>query len=234
MAGAFDCLEPDRKELIRNLDDIENHMRGGGKQVSLFGESAAEEKEPRLDRLGGVTWANKKRKVRKAVRKHGIRNALLTFSILLGVSIVTTWAADLAWKHRRALEQERLRQEEEAGKEAEVLAIYSMGINLFRLLMIYLKPVLPKMAEAAEAFLNVAPLTWADIETPLTGYTISKFKPLMTRIEQETIDRMVYASQEDLTATHTKKERKATMNIEPIAEEIEFDEMDQTAKTEKE
>jgi len=111
----------------------------------------------------------------------------------------------------------------EEDKETEVLAIYSMGINLFRLLMIYLKPVLPKMAEASEAFLNIEPLTWADIETPLTGHTISKFKPLMTRIEQEKIDRMVYASQEDLTPTHTKKERKATMNIEPIAEEIEFD-----------
>ena len=111
----------------------------------------------------------------------------------------------------------------EDGKEAEVLAIYSMGINLFRLLMIYLKPVLPKMAEASEAFLNIAPLQWADIATPLIGHAIAKFTPLMTRIEQEKIDRMVYASQENLAPTHTKKERKATMNIDPIAEEIEFE-----------
>ncbi|MFO7604403.1 MAG: methionine--tRNA ligase, partial [Gammaproteobacteria bacterium] len=111
----------------------------------------------------------------------------------------------------------------EEGKEAEVLAIYSMGINLFRVLITYLKPVLPETAKASEAFLNIEPLMWSDIATPLTGHTIAKFKPLMTRIEQEKIDRMVYASQEDLTPTHSKKERKASMNIEAIAEQIDYD-----------
>ena len=46
------------------------------------------------------------------------------------------------------------------GKEAEVQAICALGINLFRQLVIFLKPVLPQLAKDAEAFLNVAPLTW--------------------------------------------------------------------------
>ena len=111
----------------------------------------------------------------------------------------------------------------EEGNEQQVQDIYSVGVNLFRVLMIYLKPVLPVMAEASEQFLNVEPLQWNDIQTPLTSHKINKFKPLMTRVEQEKVDAMVAASKESLTEQHTKKERKASMNVEPIAEQIEFD-----------
>lgn len=109
----------------------------------------------------------------------------------------------------------------EEGKDAEVQAVCSMGINLFRLLIAYLKPVLPRTAEQAEAFLNIAPLQWADIATPLLGHTIAAFKPLMTRVEQEKIDAIVEESKENMTATVAPAQ--AATNIEPVAEEIQFD-----------
>ncbi len=116
----------------------------------------------------------------------------------------------------------------ENGKEQQVQEIYSMGVNLFRVLMTYLKPVLPTMAEASESFLNIEPLQWSDVSEPLTDHAINKFKPLMTRVEQEKVDALVEASKEDLKQEHDKKERKASTKnvdtkIEPIADEIAFD-----------
>jgi methionyl-tRNA synthetase len=111
----------------------------------------------------------------------------------------------------------------EQGKERQVQDIYSVGINLFRVLMAYLKPVLPVMAEAAEQFLNIEPLGWQDIHSPLTDHAINKFKPLMTRVEQDKVDAMLNASKQDLAEQPTKKERKASSKVEPIAEQIEFD-----------
>ncbi len=115
----------------------------------------------------------------------------------------------------------------EEGKQEQVRDIYSMGINLFRVLMTYLKPVLPVMAEASKTFLNIDSMQWSDIKVPLLDHAISKFKPLMTRVEQEKVDALIAASKEDLKQEHHKTERKASIktvneNIEPIAEQIEF------------
>ena len=77
-----------------------------------------------------------------------------------------------------------------------VQLVCSQGINMFRCLAIFLKPVLPEMAEKAEAFLNVEPLAWADAKAPLLGHTISKFKPMLQRIETAQIDKMVEASKQ--------------------------------------
>jgi len=80
------------------------------------------------------------------------------------------------------------------GKEKEVHEITSLAINLFKVLMTYLKPVLPEMAKRSEEFLNVDSLNWSDIESPLTNHKINEFKALMTRIEDEQIDQMVESS----------------------------------------
>jgi methionyl-tRNA synthetase len=80
------------------------------------------------------------------------------------------------------------------GKEQEVHEITSLAINLFKVLMTYLKPVLPDMARRSEEFLNVDSLNWSDIECPLTNHKINKFKPLMTRIEDDQIEQMVESS----------------------------------------
>ena len=80
------------------------------------------------------------------------------------------------------------------GKEQEVHEITSLAINLFKVLMTYLKPVLPVMARRSEEFLNIDSLKWADIQHPLINHKINKFKPLMTRIEDDQIEKMVESS----------------------------------------
>lgn len=115
----------------------------------------------------------------------------------------------------------------EEGKEAEVQAICTMGINLFRVLIAYLKPVLPKTAEEAEAFLNIEALKWTDIESPLLAHSINKFKPLMTRVEQDKIDAIIEGSKQSMAAekqlTNNAHRASEESNIEPITAEIQFD-----------
>jgi methionyl-tRNA synthetase len=112
----------------------------------------------------------------------------------------------------------------EVGMEHQIQDVCSMGLNLFRVLVTYLKPVLPKLAEASENFLNVEPLMWQDVHAPLTNHTINKFKPLMTRVEKDKVDAMVDASKENLQATQAPASAKSVnKDIEPIAEQIEFE-----------
>jgi len=85
----------------------------------------------------------------------------------------------------------------EEGQEQQVHDICTMGINLFRVLITYLKPVLPETAKQAESFLNISPLQWADIPNPILNHGINKFKPLMTRIESDKIQSI----QDDSTET---------------------------------
>ena len=80
---------------------------------------------------------------------------------------------------------------------AELQAVCSTGLNAFRLLMCYLKPVLPGMAEKAESFLNIPPLMWDDADSLLTDHAIKPFKPLLQRVRQEDVQAMVDATKED-------------------------------------
>ena len=77
----------------------------------------------------------------------------------------------------------------------EVQQICSTGINCFRLLIIYLKPVLPAMAAQAEEFLDVPELSWGDLDSLLLSHEINKFKPLMTRVETDKVLAMVSETQ---------------------------------------
>lgn len=73
----------------------------------------------------------------------------------------------------------------EDGRENDVHLICTQGLNFFRLLTIYLKPILPTTAEAVEAFLNVAPLQWGDHKAALLKHKINPFKSLMQRVTPE-------------------------------------------------
>jgi methionyl-tRNA synthetase len=108
----------------------------------------------------------------------------------------------------------------EEGREDEVQKICTQGLNMFRLLMTYLKPILPATAEKSEAFLNTE-LKWAGIDQPLLAHTINKFKPLLTRIEKEQIDAMTEASTESMPAE--KETITGPLADDPIADEISFD-----------
>jgi len=114
----------------------------------------------------------------------------------------------------------------EEGKDDEVQAACSMGINLFRILVLYLKPVLPKLAADSEAFLNIDPLGWDDIDAPLLDHTINKFKPLMTRVEMEKVNAMIEDSKDSLAETTKHKgqpPKSEQAASDAIAEQIEFD-----------
>ncbi|HDZ46883.1 hypothetical protein LCGC14_0120100 [marine sediment metagenome] len=109
------------------------------------------------------------------------------------------------------------------GRDNDVLEICSVGINLFRQLMVYLAPIVPAMAEEARQFLNVESLDWHTRQTVLTNHSINKFKPLMTRVERDKIDAMIEASKEDLVEEQKLKEApKGPLAEDPIAEEIDF------------
>lgn len=109
----------------------------------------------------------------------------------------------------------------EDGKDEELHAVCSMGINLFRLLVAYLKPVLPVLATDAESFLNIAPQTWVDTLQPLLDHVINPFKPLMTRVDNDKIAAIVEASKENLEKTVDQQPQ--AKRFEAIAETINFD-----------
>jgi len=111
------------------------------------------------------------------------------------------------------------------GKQAEVQAICAAGVNLFRQLVIFLKPVLPNLAAAAEQFLNVAPLSWNDHQVLLADHDLNPFNPLMTRIDPVKIDAMIAASKEDLAAQNDAPAPAGNGELtkEPLAPEIAFD-----------
>ena len=103
------------------------------------------------------------------------------------------------------------------GKEAELHAACSEAIEAFRLLTLYLKPVLPKVAEAVESFLGVAPLTWPDAATPLPeGHAINAYSHLMTRVDPKLITALVEANKITLAPVpeaapqkHAEKQERA-------------------------
>ena len=109
----------------------------------------------------------------------------------------------------------------EEGREQEVQDICSLGINLFRALMIYLKPVLPAMAADAEAFLN-SPLDWPAKIEPLLNHRIDNFKPLMQRVDPDRVNAMLEASKEILAET-TAAPLSGPLMEEPLAAEIGFE-----------
>ena len=97
-------------------------------------------------------------------------------------------AAQEPWKHLR-----------DAERIDDVHGVCSLGINLFRLLAIYLKPILPAMTEKAEAFLQIDPLSWDDAQRPLLSHEIARYRPLFTRIDRKAVDKVVEATRAEAT-----------------------------------
>jgi methionyl-tRNA synthetase len=106
--------------------------------------------------------------------------------------------------------------------DPQVQAICSTGLNLFRLLLVYLKPVLPGMAVNVEQFLNVPPLQWQDAQQLLLSHQINAFEPLMTRMDPENIAAMVEASKDSLAPQQATATPDTPLAKEPLAAEIEF------------
>ena len=132
--------------------------------------------------------------------------------------------ADAANEYIAAKEPWKLKKQE--GKQQEVQDICSLGINLFRVLLGYLKPVLPAMAAEGEAFLN-SELSWGSLQQPLCEHKINTFKPLMQRIEKDKVDAMIEASKEEVAQAMAAPLEgalvKGPLADDPIAAKINFD-----------
>ncbi|MBV9576563.1 MAG: methionine--tRNA ligase [Gammaproteobacteria bacterium] len=114
----------------------------------------------------------------------------------------------------------------EENKAEEVQAVCSMGLNLFRILMIYLKPVLPHTAKQVETFLNISPLTWFDKEKPLLNHTIQTFQPLINRIDPKQIEEMKMATQEEIAKINQKEETTIAETTEKYISIDDFSKID--------
>jgi methionyl-tRNA synthetase len=127
--------------------------------------------------------------------------------------------ADAANEYIAAKEPWKLNKD--PSQHQQVQDICSLGINLFRLLLTYLKPVIPAMAADGEAFLNDQ-LSWSSIEQPLTGHQINNFTPLLQRVDKEKVDAMVEASKQEVEQAN-QSVTEGPLADEPIADEINFD-----------
>jgi methionyl-tRNA synthetase len=116
------------------------------------------------------------------------------------------------------------------GKEVELHAACSNALNLFRLLTVLLKPILPVIADKIEKFLNIAPLNWADSQTLLAaGHGITPYEHLMTRVDPKLIEKLIEANKESLAPSEApaaplaKKESKAVEKNESAGDMCSID-----------
>ena len=124
------------------------------------------------------------------------------------------------------------------GKEVELHAACSNALNLFRLLSVLLKPILPVVVAKVEKFLNIAPLAWTDTQSLLAaGHAINTYEHLMTRVDPKQIEKLVEANKESLAPTqeqqsqqrhaeHQQNEVKAESPWEPFCNIDDFMKVD--------
>ncbi|NNJ14165.1 methionine--tRNA ligase [Pseudomonas putida CSV86] len=203
-----DFVQKVNSDLVGKVVNIASRCAGfihkGNDGVMVAGDAAPELTEAFLAAAPGIAEAYEARDFSRAMRE-----------IMALADRANAWIADKApWSLNK-----------QEGKQDEVQAICAQGINLFRQLVIFLKPVLPVLAAEAEAFLNVAPLTWNDHLTRLENHKLNPFKALMTRIEMAKVEAMVEASKEDLAASQAPAAPAGNGELakDPLSPEIDFD-----------
>ncbi len=84
-------------------------------------------------------------------------------------------------------------------RDDELQAVCTMGLNLYRIIIAYLKPVLPRLAQDSERFLNLPDQAWPELSTkPLLAHRICDFQPLLKRVEPDKVAAVLEASKESL------------------------------------
>ena len=135
--------------------------------------------------------------------------------------------ADRANPYVESHEPWKLKKDPE--RQQELQAVCTVALNLFRQIAIYLKPVLPEIAEKTDALLGEPITDWAQAATPLTGSPVAKFEHMMKRIEEKDVDAMIEESKEEnAAAAEVANEAQYAdspqpLIDEPLAEEITFD-----------
>ncbi|MBE8717000.1 methionine--tRNA ligase [Cellvibrio polysaccharolyticus] len=119
--------------------------------------------------------------------------------------------------------QEPWKLAKQPGQEQQTQDVCTLGINMFRALLTWLKPVLPQLTADAEAFLGET-LQWSQPLTFRGGESINAFTPLLSRVEKDKVDAMIEAGKEALAALApaAAAPSEATSQEEPIAAEIDF------------
>ncbi|QXI54750.1 methionine--tRNA ligase [Pseudomonas alvandae] len=204
-----DFVQKVNSDLVGKVVNIASRCAGfihkGNAGVLVAGNAAPELTDAFLAAAPSIADAYENRDFARAMRE-----------IMALADRANAWIADKApWSLAK-----------QEGKQDEVQAICALGINLFRQLVIFLKPVLPLLAADAEAFLNVAPLTWTDHQTLLSNHQLNEFKPLMTRIDATKVQAMIDASKEDLAASQTDTggpSGNGELAKDPLSPEIDFD-----------
>ncbi|WP_414154918.1 methionine--tRNA ligase [Pseudomonas sp. BNK-43-a] len=202
-----DFVQKVNSDLVGKVVNIASRCAGfihkGNEGVMVAGDAAPELTEAFLAAAPSIAEAYEARDFGRAMRE-----------IMALADRANAWIADKApWSLAK-----------QEGKQDEVQAICAQGINLFRQLVIFLKPVLPVLAADAEAFLNVAPLEWNDLQSRLENHKLNPFKALMSRIEPAKVEAMVAASKEDLLAAEGKAPAgNGELDKDPLSAEIEFD-----------
>jgi methionyl-tRNA synthetase len=94
-------------------------------------------------------------------------------------------------------------------RAAEVLAVCTQGINLFRVLMSYLAPVMPQMADKAGRFLRISFADWNSVATPLFDHPIEPYEPLATRLDPKVVAELVATAPTAPAMADAKPAKKA-------------------------
>ena len=110
----------------------------------------------------------------------------------------------------------------DAGQKDLLHQVCTTSLNLFRLLTVYLKPVLPKLAAEAERFLNVPAFTWSDTGGLLLGHTINSYQHLAARVDPKQIAALLEETKESLAMTEAPTAAAAS-TIEPIKPDVSID-----------
>lgn len=127
---------------------------------------------------------------------------------------------DLADRANRYIdEQKPWKLIKDEKQRLKVQEICSAGLNLFRLIMTYLKPVMPMLSRRTEIFLKIAPMNWDNRVQPLLNHHIAPFTPLLTRIDKKEIDAMCTELLEEVKPVAAKKST-AFIELEPILPDI--------------
>ncbi|WP_213875051.1 methionine--tRNA ligase [Pseudomonas sp. dw_358] len=203
-----DFIQKVNSDLVGKVVNIASRCAGfihkGNDGVLVAGDAAPELTEAFLAAEPSIAEAYENRDFARAMRE-----------IMALADRANAWIADKApWSLAK-----------QDGQQDAVQAVCAAGINLFRQLVIFLKPVLPLLAADAEAFLNVPPLRWADHLTQLGNHQLNAFKPLMTRIDPVKVQAITDASREDLAASQAAPVAVGNGELakDPLSAEIDFD-----------
>lgn len=110
----------------------------------------------------------------------------------------------------------------EDGKEHELHQVCTVLLNVFRIVAIYLRPIVPHLVADIEKFLNISELTWCDLDSLLLSHTVNNYNHLITRVEQTMIDKVIELNQQEVAAQNTAP-AQSEYSYEPIAETIGID-----------